>query len=92
MFYLLERGFTGFGFRSRVRRFELSAHGFGPEETLFESPVWRHDNLEGIGVWRDGAGQIVLTMISDDNFFAIQRTELVEYIVPESLAPNPERP
>jgi len=81
-FYLLERGFHGLaGFSSRVRSFALTAAGFGDARTEMESPPARHDNLEGIGVWCDAAGDIRMTMISDDNFFWFQRTEFVEYRV-----------
>lgn len=73
--YLLERDFTGIGFRTRVRRFDLTG---GAEETLLQTPVGTHDNLEGISVWQDGAG-LRLTMIADDNFRFFQRTEIVEY-------------
>ena len=76
-FYLLERDFTGLGFRSRVRRFDL---GGGGEETLLETGTGTHDNLEGIAVWDDGEG-IRLTMVSDDNFKFFQTTEIVEYRV-----------
>lgn len=78
--YLLEREFSGFGFRSRVRRFTLNDDKVTNTETLLETPTWKHDNLEGIAVWQDRRG-IRLTMISDDNFLSFQRTELVEYIV-----------
>lgn len=81
MFYLLEREFTGFGFRSRVRRFALSPDGIGPGETLFTSTLGQHDNLEGLAVSTTPEGAIRLTMISDDNFRFIQRTEFVEYIL-----------
>lgn len=81
-FYLLEREFTGIGFRSRVRRFDLSPRGFSRETTLLETPVGRHDNLEGLTVTFDAGGRIRLTMISDDNFRFFQRTEIVEYLVP----------
>ncbi|MBN9676374.1 esterase-like activity of phytase family protein [Salipiger bermudensis] len=91
-FYLLEREFTGVGFRSRVRRFDMTEDALSGETTLFESHLLRHDNLEGIAVWRDEAGAIRLTMISDDNFNFFQRTQLVEYTVPESLASSPDRP
>lgn len=91
-FYLLEREFTGFGFRSRVRRFDISEDALDNETTLLESGVLRHDNLEGIAVWRDETGSIRLTMISDDNFNAFQRTQIVEYTVPESLASSPKTP
>lgn len=79
MFYLLEREFLGIsGFASRVRRFDLGnwqASGV----TLLQSDPGRHDNLEGLSVWRDAGGALWLTMISDDNFRFFQRTEIVEY-------------
>lgn len=74
-FYVLERDFTGFGFRSRVRRFDMTG---GNEETLFETRTGTHDNLEGIAVWQDG-NHLRLTLIADDNFSFFQRTEIVEY-------------
>jgi hypothetical protein len=83
MFYLLERDFEGIsGFASRVRRFHIDPDD-GPDagEVLFQTRPGRHDNLEGLSVWRDGAGSIRLTMISDDNFRFFQRTEIVEYRV-----------
>ena len=73
--YLLERDFTGIGFRSRVRRFDLDG---GAEETLLQTGVLTHDNLEGISVWQDADG-LRMTLISDDNFRFFQRTEIVEY-------------
>ena len=42
------------------------------------------DNMEGISVWTDPQGQIRVTLISDDNFFALQRTMFAEYILDES--------
>lgn len=77
--YLLEREFVGWGFRSRVRSFSVTTSGFDDEITLFESHTRKHDNLEGLAVWQDSSGALRLTMISDDNFRAFQRTEFVEY-------------
>jgi len=78
--YVLERHLSGiFGFKSRVRRFDVSADSISGEETLLETSAGTHDNLEGISVWRGGDGDIRITMISDDNFRAFQRTEFVEY-------------
>ena len=37
--------------------------------------------MEGISVWRDAAGRTRVTLISDDNFFALQRTVIVEYLL-----------
>lgn len=80
--YLLERHFAGlFGFATRVRRFEMSDDGPAEGEILFETTPGTHDNLEGIAVWRDHEEQLRVTMISDDNFSFLQRTELVEYAV-----------
>jgi hypothetical protein len=72
--YVLERALTGPGFRSRVRVFGLDGSGGA---VVFESGTGLHDNLEGISVWADGA-DIVMTMISDDNFRFFQQTEVVE--------------
>jgi len=78
--YVLERDFLGIGFRSRLRRFELDG---GNEVLLFETSVMTHDNLEGISVWRDTDGALRATLISDDNFRYFQRTEIVEYRLPD---------
>jgi hypothetical protein len=78
-FYLLERDFNGLAFKTRVRRFELPSSGEQPGETLLTSKFGQHDNLEGISVWLDDAGAIRLTLVSDDNFRLLQRSEFVEY-------------
>lgn len=78
--YVLEREFRGLGgFGSRVRSFKLGKTELEGERIEMQSPAGRHDNLEGIAVWRDRTGAIRLTMVADDNFLPIQRTELVEY-------------
>lgn len=83
-FYLLERHLSGiFGFQSRVRRFSFTETGVENEEVLFETTPGTHDNLEGISVWRDASGDIRITMISDDNYRAFQKTEFVEYRLSE---------
>lgn len=82
-FYLLERAFTGWSFRSRVRRFDVQQGKFVNETELMRSIAGAHDNLEGLAVWRDDQGRIRLTMISDDNFRLVQRTQIVEYVVRE---------
>ena len=80
--YVLERDFRGLlGFQSRIRRFDITDATTGTvlegEELLVTAPL-QYDNLEGIAVWNDGIG-LRITMISDDNFLFVQRTELVEY-------------
>lgn len=79
--YILERGFNGFGFRTRARSFDISGMRASDEKLLFQKGIGRHDNLEGLSVWRDDQARIRLTMISDDNFRLIQRTEIVEYVI-----------
>ena len=83
-FYLLERQFRGFaGFSSRLRRFSLGDDGFGPPQILIQTPVGLHDNLEGLSVWRDTAGQLRATMVADDNFSPFLRSQIVEYRLPD---------
>ncbi|MBO9443807.1 esterase-like activity of phytase family protein [Phaeobacter italicus] len=81
--YLLERDFGFIGFRSRLRRFDVDDTGISGEVTLLQTGLGLHDNLEGISVWRDSSGALRATMVSDDNFQSLQRTELVEYRLPE---------
>ncbi len=82
-FYVLERAFSVLGFRSRLRRWTLTGDGVTGEETLLTTATGSHDNLEGLSVWRDPGGRLRASMVSDDNFMAFQRTELVEYALPE---------
>ncbi len=82
-FYVLERAVAFIGFRSRLRRWEIANDIPQAEETLFETDTGAHDNLEGLSVWRDADGHLRATMVSDDNFLALQRTELVEYLLPD---------
>ncbi|WP_420858016.1 esterase-like activity of phytase family protein [Marivivens marinus] len=74
--YILERKVGLLGFQSRLRRFDLDGSG-GVE-------LWSgsHDNLEGVAIWRDARGRLVASMISDDNFLPIQRTLIVELVLP----------
>ncbi|KFE34784.1 esterase-like activity of phytase family protein [Thioclava atlantica] len=78
--YVLERDFWGLlGFLTRVQVFDIQGDTLSGGEVLIQTGAGRHDNLEGIAVWRDEAGATRLTMISDDNFRLLQRTEIVEY-------------
>ena len=63
-------------------------------ETLIEANG-RHeiDNMEGLAVHTDAAGQTILTLISDDNFNSyLQRTVLLQFALVETLAPAVETP
>ncbi len=47
---------------------------------LFEADLrFEIDNMEGLAVHQTPAGEIILTLISDDNFSALQRTELLQF-------------
>jgi hypothetical protein len=55
-------------------------------ETLVDGPVifeadlrFEIDNMEGLAVHQTTDGETVLTLVSDDNFSALQRTELLQF-------------
>ena len=77
--YVLERDFTGLGFRSRLRRLNIDGSG---EEILLTTATGTHDNLEGLDVWADAEG-LRATMISDDNRYFFQETQFVDYRLPD---------
>jgi hypothetical protein len=77
--YLLERDLAGLGFRTGLRRVNLDGTG---DEVLLTTATGTHDNLEGLDVWRDAEG-LRATMIADDNFRFFQRTEIVDYRLPD---------
>ena len=81
---ILERSFSWpEGLLVQIRRIKIGdikpgAVVDGP--VLFEADLhFEIDNMEGLAVHQTPAGEIVLTMISDDNFSAVQRTELLQF-------------
>ncbi|MCX7565746.1 esterase-like activity of phytase family protein [Sulfitobacter sp. F26169L] len=81
-YWLLERATTLLGFRSRIRMFVIDPRA--PREvSLLTTLPGLYDNLEGLSVWTDPRGQMHVTMISDDNYLRILRTQIVEYTVNE---------
>jgi hypothetical protein len=82
---LLERRFRIVGgVACRIRR--LSPDAFRPDalvdgEVIFEADnAHEIDNMEGIATHRDpGSGELVVTLISDNNFSPLQRTLLLEF-------------
>jgi hypothetical protein len=81
---LLERRFSwSSGLAVRMRRIALAE--IKPGATV-DGPVlldadlgYEIDNMEGLSVHRIPDGEIVLTLISDDNFSALQRTLLLQF-------------
>ena len=84
-FYLLERDFRWLGgFATRVRRFDVGPKGFTGEVTLLETRFGELDNMESLSTWRDPQGRIRVVLLSDDNFFALQKTMFAEYILDDA--------
>jgi hypothetical protein len=81
---LLERRYTSpLDFAMRIRRLHLADIEEGAlldGEALIEADVGHQiDNMEGIAVHRNAQGETILTLVSDDNFFALQRTLLLQF-------------
>lgn len=71
------------GVSVRIRKISLDSIR---KDALVDGPVvveadmqYQVDNMEAISVHRDSSGEIILTLISDDNFSAIQRTLLLQF-------------
>ncbi|MBS0534497.1 MAG: esterase-like activity of phytase family protein [Proteobacteria bacterium] len=85
---LLERSFSPLkGVAMRIRRIPVSAI---KEGALVDGPVlikadlgYQIDNMEGIAVHRNDAGETIVTLVSDDNFSAIQRNILLQFALVE---------
>jgi hypothetical protein len=81
---LLERRFTWWsGVAMRIRRVPQAvlmpgATVDGPT-LIVADMAYQVDNMEGLSVHRDAKGEIILTLVSDDNFSALQRTILLQF-------------
>lgn len=81
---LLERSYSfAKGVATRIRRIPLSTI---KEGALLDGPAlieadlaFQVDNMEGIGVHHDAQGRTILTLVSDDNFSALQRNLLLQF-------------
>lgn len=81
---LLERHYTrATGVKMRLRRFTLSEVRPG---LVIEGEVlgtfdmaYEIDNMEGLAISTNGAGETLLTLVSDDNFNPLQRTILLRF-------------
>ena len=82
--YLVLRHYSPLtGVRIEVHRFALTAEGFPDAATRQRLAAYKSasgiDNMEGISLWQDADGKTRLTLISDDNFNAVQRTLLMDF-------------
>ena len=81
---VLERKFswtTGLFIRMRsIALGDLRPGALVKGPVLFEADL-RHsiDNMEGLSVHRGPDGETIITMVSDDNFSALQRTLLLQF-------------
>jgi hypothetical protein len=81
--YVLERdALVPVGFATRLRRFDWGAGGPTGETVLAETGLGAWDNMEALSVWRGPHG-LVATLLSDDNFLPVQRTEFIEIALPD---------
>jgi hypothetical protein len=85
---VLERKFSwATGLFIRIRRIALTDIQPGAlvdGRVLFEADLgYAIDNLEGLSVHRGPNGETVLTLVSDDNFSALQRTLLLQFALAE---------
>jgi hypothetical protein len=87
---VLERRFRwSEGVKSRlrlIRRDELNPTVRIDAETIFEANLNQEiDNMEGLAVHAGAGGEIIVTMISDDNFnHLLQRTLLLQFAIESS--------
>jgi hypothetical protein len=85
---VLERRFSwtsGIAMRIRAVPFSAIKPGAlvdGPA-LVFADMSFQVDNMEGLSVYRDPSGGLVLTVISDDNFSPLQRTLLLQFSLSE---------
>jgi hypothetical protein len=85
---LLERRFGwAIGLAVRLRRISLGdikPGALADGAVLFEADLgYEIDNMEGLSVHRAAGGEIVLTLVSDDNFSPLQRTLLLQFALAE---------
>jgi|WetSurMetagenome_2_1015567.scaffolds.fasta_scaffold115190_2 hypothetical protein len=68
----------------RIRQADLKPGAVVDGQTLFEANgSYEIDNLEALSVHRTAGGELILTMMSDDNFSMIQRTLLLQFALAE---------
>ena len=81
---LLERRYSlARGVAMRIRRIPLAS--IKGRATVDGKPLivadlgYQIDNMEGIAVHRNGAGETIITLVSDDNFSVLQRNLLLQF-------------
>ncbi|HVZ53093.1 MAG TPA: esterase-like activity of phytase family protein [Pseudolabrys sp.] len=85
---ILERHYSpARGVAMRIRRLPLKAIAPGKlvdgQALITADLAYQIDNMEGIAVTRNSAGETVLTLVSDDNFSVLQRSLLLQFTLVE---------
>ena len=83
---LLERRYSiARGVAMRIRRVPLASIKPGAlvdGETMIEADLaYQIDNMEGIAVNRNAAGETIITLVSDDNFSVLQRNLVLQFAI-----------
>jgi hypothetical protein len=86
---LLERRFRfSEGIKMRVRRLHASEIRRGAlmqgEVLLEANDSLNIDNMEAVAAHQAASGETILTLMSDDNFSALQRTLIMQFSMPET--------
>jgi hypothetical protein len=81
---LLERRYSPLrGVAIRIRRIPLASLKPGAladgAQLIYADMGFEIDNMEGLAVHKNAAGETILTLISDDNFSMFQRTLLLQF-------------
>lgn len=81
LLYVLERTGYGSSLRSQVRRFGINGRAISAPQVVMRSEPGQFGNLEGLAVFRDWNGRIRLLMVSDDDFGASGRSEIIDVVL-----------
>lgn len=86
--FLLERSYSPLaGVAMQLRRFPLAQVKPGARlegEILITADMgFEIDNMEGLSITRNGKGETLITIVSDNNFSALQRTVLLRFALVE---------
>ena len=95
--FILERLFSlSDGIGMRIRR--LAADDIRPGATvdgqmvLFDDHLFQIDNMEGMALRQLPTGEVLITLISDDNHSLLQRNLLLQFVWRETISSQPSMP
>lgn len=73
--YILQRA-VGLGFSSRIVRVDLST---GVSTEIVATAPGELGNVEGLSVWSDATGALMMTIVTDNNQNPFQRSDVIEF-------------